>query len=178
VAVLGRLSAWKGQDVLIRAVAQPRLRDTVALVCGAPWPGEERRERTLRELAGQLGIADRVRFLGFRDDLDVVLGAVDAVVVPSAQPDPLPNAALEAAVAGRCVVAAAHGGLPEILRDGETGLLVTPDDPWALATALAGLDAATAERLGRAAAADVADRFAPERLIAGAQDLYEEVLPA
>jgi hypothetical protein len=180
VAVLGRLSQWKGQEVVIRAVADPRLRErgAIALVCGTVWPGEERLERELRELAGRLGVAERVRFLGFRDDLDVVLGAVDAVVVPSTQPDPLPNAALEAAAAGCCVVAAEHGGLPEIVRDGETGLLFRPGDPAALTAALAGLDAATAERLGAAAAADVGERFAPERFLAGVEALYDELVEA
>ena len=172
-AVLGRISTWKGQDVLIRAVAE--LPDALALVCGTPWPGEERRERELRELAARLGAGDRVRFLGFRDDLDVVLGAADAVVVPSTQPDPLPNAALEAAAAGRCVVAAAHGGLPEIVRDGETGVLVPPGDAGALAGALASLDPNTAARYGAAAAADVRRRFAPEALVAGVQALYDEL---
>jgi glycosyltransferase involved in cell wall biosynthesis len=176
VAVLGRISAWKGQDVLVRALADPRLDSAVALVCGAPWPGEERRERELRELAARLGVADRVRLLGFRDDLDTILGAVDAVAVTSTHPDPLPNAALEAAAAGRCVVAAAHGGLPEIVRHGETGLLVQPGDPAALAAALAGLDAATAGALGAAAAADVAERFAPERLLRGTEELYDRLL--
>ncbi|HEX2088061.1 MAG TPA: glycosyltransferase family 4 protein [Solirubrobacteraceae bacterium] len=173
VAVLGRISVWKGQDVLVRALAaDARLDDAVALVCGAPWPGEERLERELRELATRLGVAERVRFLGFRDDLDVVLGAVDAVVVPSTHPDPLPNAALEAAAAGRCVVAAAHGGLPEIVRDGETGVLVAPGDPAALAAALAELDAERAQRLGAAAADDVPRRFAPEALAASVEALY------
>lgn len=177
VAVLGRISVWKGQDVVIRALSEPAARGAVALVCGAPWPGEERRERELRELAERLGVGERVRLLGFRDDLDVILGAADAVVVPSTHPDPLPNAALEAAAAGKCVVAAAHGGLTEIVRDGETGILVPPGDPAALAGALAGLDADTAGRLGRAAAADVAERFAPERLVHQVEALYEE-LPA
>ncbi|HEX8120201.1 MAG TPA: glycosyltransferase [Solirubrobacteraceae bacterium] len=176
VAVLGRISVWKGQDVLIQALAHPRLEGTLALVCGAPWPGEERRERELRELAARLGLAERVRFLGFRDDLDVVLGAADAVVVPSTHPDPLPNAAIEAAAAGCCVVAAAHGGLTEIVRDGETGVLVEPGNPAALAAALAGLDAATADRLGAAAAADVTERFAPAALVRGARDLYGGLL--
>ena len=70
--------------------------------------------------------------------------------MPSKQPDPLPNAALEAAASGCCVVASDHGGLPEIVRDGETGLLVRPDDPDALAAAIAGADArAPRRRRGR-----------------------------
>ena len=179
-AVLGRLSAWKGQEVLLRALAAPALaeRGAVGLVCGEPRRGDERRERELRELAGILGLDDRARFLGFREDVHTILGAADVVVVPSTRPDPLPNAALEAAAAGCCVVAAAHGGSPEMLRDGETGVLVEPGSAAALAEALAGLagDPARRERLGAAAASDVPGRFAPETLAAGAQALYDELL--
>ena len=80
-------------------------------------------------------MGERLRVLGFRDDVDRILGAADVVVVPSKRPDPLPNSAIEAAAAGVPVVAAAHGGLPEIVRDGETGVLVPPGDPAALAAA-------------------------------------------
>ena len=179
-AVLGRISTWKGQDVLIRALADPALAPSgaVALVAGDPWQGEEARLEELRALAATLGVADRVRFAGFRSDVENVYGAADVVCVPSTQPDPLPNAALEAAAAGCCVVAADHGGLPEILDDGRTGLLVSPGDPAALAAALARLhaDPPRRTRLGAAAAADVRLRFAPERLLARTQDLYDELL--
>jgi len=179
-AILGRISTWKGQDVLIRALAEPALArgDAVALVAGDPWQGEERRLDELRALAAQLGVAERVRFLGFRSDVENVYGAADVVCVPSTQPDPLPNSALEAAAAGCCVVAASHGGLPEILRDGATGLLVAPGDPAALAAALARLHAQPTlrERLGEAASADVRERFAPARLLERTQALYDEVL--
>ena len=110
---------------------------------------------------------------GFVDDVSLVYGAADVIAVPSKQPDPLPNAALEAAASGCCVVASAHGGLPEILCDGETGLLVTPNDPSALAAAIAGADR---ERLGAAAAADVAKRFAPARMLEAIQALYDTVV--
>ncbi len=180
VAIVGRLSAWKGQDVLLRALAEPALaeRGALALVAGAPWPGEERRERELRELAARLGVADRVRFLGFRPDVGTVLAAADAAAVPSTQPDPLPGAALEAAAAGLPVVAAAHGGLPEVVRDGVTGLLVPPRDPRALAAALAGLaaDPDRALDLGSAAARDVTARFAPTRTLERVQALYDRLL--
>ena len=108
-----------------------------------------------------LGLGERLRMLGFEDDLDRLLGAVDAVAVPSTRPDPFPNAALEAAAAGVPVVAAAHGGLPEMVRDGDTGLLVEPGSARALASALRSLadDPARAAALGTAAAADVTSRF-------------------
>ena len=119
-----------------------------------------------------------MRLEGFRPDVECVYGAADVVVVPSKQPDPLPNAALEAAAAGCCVVASDHGGLPEILRDGETGVLVPPRDAGALARAVADLvdDPARRERLAAAAAADVRERFAPARLLDEAQALYDRLL--
>lgn len=182
IALMGRLSPWKGQDVLIDALADVRLREAnaFALIAGAPWRGEERRGRELRELAERIGVADRVRFLGFRDDIATVLGAADVVAVPSTQPDPLPNAALEAGAAGCCVVAADHGGLPDMIRDGETGLLVPPGDVGALATALASLAADPERRLALAdaAARDIPERFAPEKLLHGVQALYDELLGA
>jgi glycosyltransferase involved in cell wall biosynthesis len=150
----------------------------VALVAGGPWRGELRHQRELHELAARLGVASRLFDVGFRDDVHNVYGSADLVVVPSKQPDPLPNAALEAAAAGCCVVASDHGGLPEILRDHETGRLVRPGDPAALAAVIAELAAAPAERerLGAAAAEDVAQRFATGRMLGRIQALYDRLL--
>ena len=188
VAILGRISSWKGQDVLIRALAAIAERDgdgdpdgkTIVLVAGDPWQGEEARLRDLRALAAELGVAERVRFAGFRSDVENLYGAADVIAVPSTQPDPFPNAALEAAAAGCCVVAADHGGLPEMLEDGVTGRLVTPGDPAALAAALAALrrDPAARERLGAAAATTTRARFSPARLLEHVQQLYDGLLTA
>ncbi len=176
VAILGRISTWKGQDVLIRALAG--VEGATALVAGDPWHGEEQRLEELRALAASLGVAGRVCFAGFRPDIDNVYGAADVVAVPSTQPDPLPNSALEAAAAGCCVVAADHGGLPEMLTDRVSGRLVAPGDAAALGAVLAELrdDPAQRGRLGAAAAADVRERFAPARLLERTQALYDDLL--
>jgi glycosyltransferase involved in cell wall biosynthesis len=171
IAVLGRISGWKGQDVAIRALAQLD-DDSVLLIAGQPWRGEDRHLRELWALAQAHGVGDRIVHAGFVDNVADVYGAADVVAVPSKQPDPLPNAALEAAAAGCCVVASDHGGLPEILRHDETGLLVPPNDPVALAKAIAGADR---ERLGAAAAADIPQRFSPARMLAEIQSLYDTV---
>jgi glycosyltransferase involved in cell wall biosynthesis len=125
-----------------------------------------------------LGVSARVRDVGFRDDLDRVYAAADVVAVPLLYPDPLPSAALEAAAARRCVVAAAHGGAPEIVRDGETGRFVPPRDPGALAAVLAELagDRAQRDRLAAAAHAEIPERFARERLLAHVHGLYDRLL--
>ena len=179
IAVLGRISDWKGQDVLVRALAEPELqrRAAVGLIAGDVWPGGEDRVSRVRTLAAALGVSDRLCLLGFRDDVENILGAADLVAVPSTAPDPLPGSAIEAAAAGCAVVAAAHGGLPEIIHDGETGCLVRPGDPASLARTAAQLidDPARRERLGSAAAEDVRRRFSAEQLLAAIQGLYDHV---
>lgn len=180
VAVLGRITEWKGQEVLARALAEPPLRrlGAIGLVAGDAWPGAEDRRESLLSVARLAGVEDRLRLAGFRDDIENVYGAADVIAVPSTQPDPLPNAALEAAAAGCAVLASAHGGLPEIIRDGVTGRLVAPGDVAALAAVSAELlqDPDECRRLGDAAAADVRARFAPERLLARLQALYDTLL--
>ena len=161
--VLGRLNSWKGQEVLARALAEPALRErgAIGLVAGDAWPGEERYERALRALRSELGLGDRLRLLGFRDDLDALLGAADVVCVPSTAARAAGLVALEAAAAANCVVASDAGGLPEIVRDGETGRLVAPGSAPALASALGELadEPELRARLGAAAATDVRARF-------------------
>ncbi len=181
VALLGRLSRWKGQAVLVEALGRPPLaRDgrTVAVLAGAAWREDPRMPEELRGRAAALGVEDQLRLPGFVDDVAALYAAADVVAVPSTQPDPLPNAALEAAAAGCCVVAADHGGLGEILRDGTTGLLVPPGDPGALAETLGALrdDPARRERLGVAARADVRERFGPAALGERLQELYARLI--
>jgi glycosyltransferase involved in cell wall biosynthesis len=177
VALIGRVSDWKGQDVLARALAAPPLRDigAIGLVAGDAFPGNEAYERELATLAEELSLGDRLRLLGFREDIDVVLGAADAVAVPSTRPEPLGLVALEAAAAGRPVVAAGHGGLAEVVRDGETGVLVSPGDHPALALALRRLadEPDRGLRLAEAAARDVEARFSRERMLAALQNVYD-----
>jgi glycosyltransferase involved in cell wall biosynthesis len=180
IAVLGRISDWKGQDLLVRALAEPALRDrgTIGLIAGDAWPGAEERAERVVALASELGVGDRIAMVGFRADVENVYGAADLVAIPSTAPDPLPGAAIEAAAAGCAVLAAAHGGLPEIIADGTTGRLFAPGDARALARIAGELleDPLARGRLGTAAAGDVRARFAPELLIERVGALYDEIL--
>jgi glycosyltransferase involved in cell wall biosynthesis len=180
VALVGRVSDWKGQDVLARALAEPALAEigAVGIVAGDAFPGNDGRERSLDRLRVELRLGERLRLLGFREEIGQVLGAADALAVPSKRPEPLGLVALEAAALGLPVVGAAHGGLVEVVRDGQTGRLVPPGDHRALARSLRALadDPATRRRLGAAAAADVRVRFARERMLGEVQALYERVL--
>jgi glycosyltransferase involved in cell wall biosynthesis len=177
IALLGRISDWKGQDVLAEALLRPELAEigAVGVVAGDPWPGEARHLAALERLGERL--SGRLRLLGFRPDVDNVLGAADAVTVPSKRPDPLPNSALEAAAAGLPLVAAAHGGIVEIVSHEETGLLVAPGDAPGLARALRRLadDPGLAERLGAAGARDAAERFGRARMLGEIEATYERL---
>ena len=174
VAVLGRIADWKGQDVLVRALAEPALAEigAQAVIAGDAYPGEQAPD--IAALAAQLGVQDRVEFTGFTPNPEDILASVDAVAVPSTRPDPLPNSAIEALAAGVPVVAANHGGLPEIVRDRATGILIRPNDPQALAKALRELadDPDRRARMGEAAAADVRERFGLERMLDEVEGVY------
>lgn len=122
----------KNHALFLRAAARVASRYLLAefvLVGDGPFRVE------CEELADQLGVAPRTRFLGDRQDIPSVLASIDVVVSPS-RSESLSNSILEAMAAGRPVVAARVGGNPELVRDGETGLLVAPEDEVALATAL------------------------------------------
>jgi glycosyltransferase involved in cell wall biosynthesis len=141
---LGRLHANKGFDVLLRALARlPGAHLSLA--------GEGPERAALERLAAELGVAGRVAFLGWRQDTGALLRGCDIFVCPSRH-EPLGNVVLEAWSAARPVVAAAAQGPVELIRDGETGLLVPKENPAALAAAIAGLLDAPARAAGLAAA--------------------------
>jgi glycosyltransferase involved in cell wall biosynthesis len=135
---LGRLEPQKGFDLLLEALARPEAPTVDLLLAG---DGAARSE--LEALARARGLAGRVRFLGATDrptTLALLRGAA-AVACPS-RFEGLPLVCLEALAAGRPVVAAAVNGIPELVREGETGFLVPPEDPAALGAALARVVAA------------------------------------
>lgn len=123
------------------------------------------------------GFAERVRFAGFRDDLHRVLPCVDVVVHP-AQTEGLGVALLQAAACGTAMLATRTGGIPEVVVDGRTGLLVAPGDAPALARALQRLlgDAALRARCGEAARALALERFSIGTMVEGNRAVYEHVL--
>lgn len=152
VGVVARLHPSKGQDVFLAAVtllscSYPGLR--AAVVGGALHGLEGTYEADLHAQARALGIDDRVRFVGHVDDPIPWLDALDVVVLPTYM-EGLPLVLMEAMALGKPVVASAVGGVPELVEDGRSGLLVPPGDPDALATAIRQVidDPALARRLG------------------------------
>lgn len=137
VGVFSRLAPWKGQDVVIEALA--RVPDVRCIVVGAALFGEDAYAARLHALAAERGVADRVLFLGQRSDVPLLMQAVDAVVHSSVDPEPFGRTLVEAMLAGVPVIATDTGASAEILDGGEAGTLVPPRRPDRLAGALAQL---------------------------------------
>ncbi len=176
LVVVGRLSVIKGQDTAVRATALVRQagHDVTLTLVGDCYPGYEAVEDGLRDLAVRERVDDVTVFTGFRDPSPIV-AAADVVLVPS-RVESFGLAAVESLLLGRPVVATRIGGLPEVVRDGETGLLVPADDPRALADAVIRLleDPQLAAALGAAGRADARARFS---MPAFAAALADAVLP-
>ncbi len=169
----GRLSVQKAVDVALDALTRVEGLD---LVLAGDGPDAEK----LRTLAGELGLDGRARFLGPqpRSTVFELLSAGDAVVLPSKWEN-FPHVLVEALAVGTPVIATAAGGVTEIVRDGENGLLVPPEDPEALAAAIRRYfgDADLRERL-RAAGPPSVERFSPERIYGRLEELLRETAGA
>ncbi len=152
---VGRLNAWKGQLLAVEAFERLNARHPGRhrlLIVGAAFAGQEHFEAELEARLAASPCRDAMRRLPFRDDIDSIWQASDVVLVPSLEPEPFGRVAIEAMAHGRPVIAAAHGGLVEIVEDGRTGLLFKPRDADALAGAMERLAANAELRLGMGAA--------------------------
>jgi len=133
---------------------------------------------SMEQLANDLGITDRVKFLGIRRDIPALMNAADAYVMSSAW-EGMPNVLLEAAASGLPIVATDVGGNSEVVIDGKTGFLVPPKDPEALAQAmvqLMGLPQEERRRVGEAARQYVEANYSLDRVVDQWEALYREFL--
>jgi glycosyltransferase involved in cell wall biosynthesis len=134
VGCFSRLSPWKGQHVLIEALA--RVPDIHALIVGKELFGEEDYRISLHRRVRELGMEHRIHFLGFTNRMPEMLSAVDFVVHAPTAPEPFGRVMVEAMLAAKPIVATGTGAGREIIEDGVSGLLVPPGDPDRLAGAL------------------------------------------
>ncbi|WP_298462712.1 glycosyltransferase family 4 protein [uncultured Cellulomonas sp.] len=166
IALVARLSPRKGIDVALEATAllAAQGRDVRLVVCGTVFPGYEWYEEQLRERSARADLAGRVTLAGYVHPTWPVLAEADVVIVPS-RAEPFGNTAVEGLLSRRPVVASDVQGLAEVVVDGRTGVLVPPDDPPALAWAIAALldDPAAAARLAQAGHDDAVERFGVAR---------------
>ena len=171
VGVVGRLELEKGHPTLLEAwpLVLRECPEAYMLIVG-----EGSRLDALHEIAGAMKILHRVVFTGRRDDIPAVTAAFDVAVLPSYR-EAQGLTILEAMAMSRPVVASNVGGIPEMILDGVTGLLVPPQDPPALSAAIVRLlrDHQLADTLGRAGHDLVHDRFCVQLMVKAVQELYD-----
>lgn len=171
---IGNLRKVKDQETLLQAAQRLRARGChfhLLLV------GDGGRRAVLEALASRLSVQPVVHFLGRRTDVSDILADADIKVL-SSRSEGLPAAIMEAMAAGLPVVATAVGGVPELVLDGQTGLLVPPSDPAALAAALAALlqDPGRRRRLGQAGQRRLQTHFRLETQVAALEQTYRALL--
>lgn len=174
VGFAGRLSPEKGGDVLLRAAQRViAARPDTAFV----FVGEGPCDSAWRKLASVLGIADHVMFVGRRDDMPGVYASLDLLVLPSLQ-EAMPICLLEALAAELPVVATRVGSVAQIVIPGETGMLVEPGDPAALAAAIVQSlnDRSGARRMAERGRRHVEQYYSDKVMATAYLDLYSQAL--
>ncbi|GAB0113457.1 glycosyltransferase family 4 protein [Acidisoma sp. C75] len=178
VLLPARISRWKGQSVLIRAIAELGRPDVFGVCIGADQ-GRHGYVRELLDEAAALGVTRQIKLVGHVADMPAALMLADVVVSASTEPEAFGRAVIEAQAMERVVIAANHGGAAETVSDQETGLLVPPGDAAALAAMIAAvLDAPEEARaeMGARARAHVLSRYTIAAMQAATIAVYEEIL--
>lgn len=179
VIIIGMVMEWKGQHVLIDAAPRILERHPSArfLIVGESPIGSATYAAALREQVERLGLRDRVRFTGYRVDIPAIIDACDVLVHASTSPEPFGRVVIEGMAMSRPVIATDIGAPPEIIRDGETGVLVAPAAPDRLAAAVNDLleDDERARRIGQAARSEVASRYSIQRHAWLIESVFEEI---
>jgi glycosyltransferase involved in cell wall biosynthesis len=173
IGLFGRLSEWKGQHILLEALAA--LPEAHGMLVGDALFGEQDYVQRLRERADRPDLAGRIHFLGFRHDIPELMVSTDVVVHTSTAPEPLGLVIVEGLLARRPVIATAGGGAMEVIIDGESGILVRPGEPAALLNALRLLlaDPVMAERLSAAGRNRAESLFSVKAVISGIGDVVD-----
>lgn len=174
VGIVARLVPIKAHEVFLQAA---RLLVARRGECRFVIVGDGERRQSLEQQVDELGLRHRTVFLGWRGDLDRILPDLDVVALTSRN-EGLPVALIEAMAAGRPVVATRVGGVPDLVTDGTTGLLVPMDDAPAVAAAIDRVltDPSLGASLGRAGRARVYPALSADRLVDDVDRLYQALL--
>ena len=183
VLLAGRLTRWKGQGLLIEAMARLKARgeDRVLLLLAGDDQGRKGYRAELTEAIAAAGLQDRVKLVGHCDDMPAAYLLADLAVAPSLEPEAFGRTAVEPQVMGRPVMAADHGATRETVVPSETGWLVAPGDAEAWASALleaCEAGAAGRQAMGQAARARARRLYSVDAMCEATLDVYARILRA
>ena len=178
--IVGRLTPWKGQHIFLRAAAliHQTMPDARFQIVGSALFGEENYERELRELCAQLDLDEAVEWLGFRRDIPQVIAQMDALVHASTTGEPFGQVLIEGMAAARPVIATNGGGVPEIVLDNVTGILVSMGEVEPLAAAMLELwrDPQRAQKMGEMGRERVQREFTIVATVRRVETVCEELI--
>jgi glycosyltransferase involved in cell wall biosynthesis len=182
ILISGNIQEWKGQAVLVEALGRIAAQhsDARCVMAGGIHRAGVGYAGRMRSRIEELGLQDRIQFLGFRDDMPDLIHAVDIVVHASVRPEPFGRVILEGMLAGKLVIATDAGGVRELIENDVTGCLVPPGDDVALAACLSrGLSApALADEIGCRAQKWATEHFSLDRHVAEMGAVYERAVAA
>lgn len=180
VGMVGRISHWKGQEILAEAAALVlrRVPDAHFVAVGSYFADESHYLVKLTTLIKSLELESRFHIVDYRSNVTDVYRTLDLFVLPSIKPEPFGRVTVEAMTQGKAVIATNHGGSPELIENGVTGLLVPPADPPALAAAIERLllDSPMRESIGKAAAVYAQLNFGLPHYAGQMQKLIDELV--
>ncbi|MFQ5664917.1 MAG: glycosyltransferase family 4 protein [Candidatus Binatia bacterium] len=179
VGVIGNIQEWKGQAILVEAMARVSraVPNAHAFIVGGVHRAGTTYHVQLQERIRALGLEHVLSVIGFREDIADLMNALDVIVHTSVRPEPFGRVILEGMLLGKPVVASAAGGVPELIRDGETGFLAPPGDAAGLAERLIPLlqDADLRQRIGRQAQRWVRQQFSLSGHVSALSTIYENL---
>jgi glycosyltransferase involved in cell wall biosynthesis len=180
LVMTGNLKAWKGQETVIRAMAQVRRAHPRArcLLVGATSPLDRSFETSMRALVSELGLDEHVLFVGFRENAADYMRMADVVIHASVLPEPFGRVALEAMACRKPVIGSDAGGMPEIVEDGSTGYTFPPGDANRLAEAVNWMldHPEEAARMGERGYTRLVERFPIPANVRATEHIYERLL--
>jgi glycosyltransferase involved in cell wall biosynthesis len=181
VLLAGRLTRWKGQGLLVQAIALLKARgeDKVLLLLAGDDQGRKGYRAELEAAIAQAGLEDAVKLVGHCDDMPAAYILADLAIAPSLEPEAFGRTAVEPQVMGRPVIAADHGAARETVMPGETGWLVAPGDAEAWAAALieaANIGASGRQSMGQAARLRARRLYSVDAMCEATLKVYARVL--
>ena len=182
IGIIGQLAEWKGQDIFLDAAIYLAKMDYVNLryyIIGDELFKEENKYKdSLFKKVKVNQIGDYVIFTGRRNDIPNIMAFLDIIVVCSRYPDPLPTVVLESMAMGKVVIGTNIGGIPEMILNNETGILVPPNDPVSLAKAILGLinQPDKIKEMGIKARERIKSDFTIEKNVGIVRNLYYKLL--
>ncbi|MBW3635201.1 MAG: glycosyltransferase [Armatimonadetes bacterium] len=180
IGMVGRISPWKGQHIFIEAAARvhQRFPQYHFQIIGSTLFGEEEYEKQIRAQAVQLELENVLEWTGFRGDINQLLHEMEVFVHASTTGEPFGQVIVEAMLAGKPVVATNGGGVPEIVQEGQTGLLVPMNDAQSMAEAIIWLieNPEKGRQLGQAGRARALEHFSIQKTAEKIEGIYSELL--